>query len=85
MDENLDRLPRTYAEFLVLKGQGLEDTVIAERLGLPVEALILLARLANAKLARLHQEATERGAVLGDDPLAPHQQHHPGEDDARPI
>jgi DNA-directed RNA polymerase specialized sigma24 family protein len=53
MDDSVERLPRVYAEFLLLRREGLADTVIAERLGVPVEAVPLLARLAEAKLAHL--------------------------------
>jgi hypothetical protein len=49
MDDQLERLPRVYAEFLLLQRDGLADTAIAERLGIPIESLPLLARLAEAK------------------------------------
>jgi DNA-directed RNA polymerase specialized sigma24 family protein len=55
MDDSVERLPRVYAEFLLLRREGLADTVIAERLGVPVEAVPLLARLAEAKLAHLRR------------------------------
>lgn len=56
MDEDRDRLPSVYARFLILRDEGLDDMAIAERLGVPVESLPLLARLAEAKSARLTAE-----------------------------
>lgn len=67
MDELLARLPRVYARFLVLQRAGELDTVIAERLGVPIESLPLIARLATAKLARLQAEEAERNAAAEDD------------------
>lgn len=61
MDELLERLPRVYAQFLVLQREGQSDAVIAEQLGVPVESLPLVARLAAAKLARLQAEPDGRG------------------------
>lgn len=63
MDELLARLPRVYARFLVLHRAGELDTVIAERLGVPIESLPLIARLAAAKLARLKAGEAERNAT----------------------
>lgn len=58
MNEARDRLPGVYAKFLTLRDEGLDDVDIAERLGLPVESLPLLERLAEAKSARLiHEKA----------------------------
>lgn len=67
MDELLARLPRVYARFLVLRRAGEVDTVIAERLGVPIESLPLIARLAAAKLARLQAGEAERNAAAEDD------------------
>lgn len=56
MNEDRDRLPGVYAIFLTLRDEGLNDIDIAERLGVPVESLPLLERLAEAKSARLAGE-----------------------------
>jgi len=56
MDHRLERLPPVYAKFLMLRDEGLGDEAIANRLDMPVESLPLLARLAEAKLARLADE-----------------------------
>jgi len=56
MSEDRDRLPGVYAIFLTLRDEGLDDMDIADRLGLPVESLPLLARLAEAKSAGLAGE-----------------------------
>lgn len=56
MDEDRDRLPWVYARFLMLRDEALDDMAIAERLGVPVESLPLLERLAEAKSARLIAE-----------------------------
>jgi DNA-directed RNA polymerase specialized sigma24 family protein len=49
----LSRLPEAYAEALRLRDAGLSDAAIARRLGVPAEAMALLLRLADAKLAHL--------------------------------
>jgi DNA-directed RNA polymerase specialized sigma24 family protein len=49
----LSRLPETYADALHLRDGGLSDGAIANRLGVPVEAMDLLLRLAEAKVARM--------------------------------
>lgn len=59
MDDAETRLPSVYASFLALRRQGLADVVIADRLGLPMESLPLLRRLAEEKLARLRVESAE--------------------------
>jgi hypothetical protein len=56
MNGGRDRLPGVYAIFLTLRDQGLDDMDIADQLGLPVESLPLLARLAEAKSVRLAGE-----------------------------
>lgn len=53
MNEARNRLPGVYAMFLTLRDEGLEDVDIAQRLGVPVESLPLLAQLAEAKAARV--------------------------------
>jgi len=79
MDDPLERLPHAYAEFLMLQREGLEDTAIASRLGVPVESLHLLARLAEAKLARIEQEPGDGGVSPLSDPPARHTWHRDAE------
>jgi DNA-directed RNA polymerase specialized sigma24 family protein len=52
----LSQLPETYAEALRLRDAGLSDEATASRLGIPAEAMSLLLRLAEAKLAHLMAE-----------------------------
>lgn len=63
----LRRLPETYAEALRLRDAGLDDEAIAARLKVPNEAIALLLRLAEAKVARLmaNDEPPTRGAGPG--------------------
>jgi DNA-directed RNA polymerase specialized sigma24 family protein len=49
----LTQLPETYAQALRLRDAGLSEDSIASRLGVPIEAMTLLLRLAEAKVARL--------------------------------
>lgn len=49
----LGALPRTYALALVWSGEGVPAAEVAERLGVPQEAIGPLLRIAEAKLARL--------------------------------
>ena len=49
----LSRLPEAYAEALRLRNAGLSHAAISRRLGVPAEAMVLLLRLADAKLAHL--------------------------------
>jgi DNA-directed RNA polymerase specialized sigma24 family protein len=49
----LGQLPETYAEALRLRDAGLSDDSIAGRLDVPTEAMTLLLRLAEAKVANL--------------------------------
>jgi DNA-directed RNA polymerase specialized sigma24 family protein len=49
----LSRLPEAYAQALRLRDAGLSDNAIVCRLGVPAEAMALLLRLAEAKLAHL--------------------------------
>jgi DNA-directed RNA polymerase specialized sigma24 family protein len=51
--EALGKLPGIYAEALRLRGAGLRTGAIAERLGLEVEAVPTVIRLAETKLERL--------------------------------
>jgi len=67
MSEDRDRLPGVYAMFLTLRDEGLDDMDIAERLGVPVESLPLLARLAEAKAARLAGAQDKRGVAPSED------------------
>jgi len=61
MDEEsaLARLPETYAAALRLRRQGLDESAIAEQLGLEPEAIGPLLRLAEAKLAALDERSDE--------------------------
>ena len=63
----LSRLPEAYAEALRLRDAGLSHAAIARRLGVPTEAMVLLLRLADAKLAHLmagdEEEAPEAGFI----------------------
>ncbi len=59
MSEDRDRLPGVYAMFLTMRDEGLDDMHIAERLGVPVESLLLLERLAEAKTANLSGKKQE--------------------------
>ena len=56
----LSQLPETYAEALRLRDAGLSDEATASRLGIPAEAMSLLVRLAEAKLAYLMAEDEPR-------------------------
>jgi DNA-directed RNA polymerase specialized sigma24 family protein len=56
----LSQLPETYAQALRLRDAGLNDTAIATRLDVAPEAMALLLRLAEAKIARL---------ILGDESM----------------
>lgn len=71
MDERLELLPRVYAQFLRLHREGLSDVMIAEQLGVPVESLPLLARLAGAKLARLESAADDGATPRSGEPSTP--------------
>jgi DNA-directed RNA polymerase specialized sigma24 family protein len=75
VDDRLRRLPPVYAEFVVLERQGLDDAEIAHRLGVPVESLPLLARLAEAKLARLVEDSVR--AAPGEAGIEPSTQATP--------
>lgn len=59
MSEDRDRLPGVYAMFLTMRDEGWDDMHIAERLGVPVESLLLLERLAEAKTANLSGKKQE--------------------------
>ena len=49
--DSLDRLPLPYAAALRLRDAGIADEVIAERVGVDVDALPSFMRVAEAKLA----------------------------------
>lgn len=71
MDERLELLPHVYAQFLRLHREGLPDVMIAEQLGVPLESLPLLARLAEAKLARLESAPDDAATPRTDGRSAP--------------
>jgi hypothetical protein len=50
-DEALDRLPLTYSTALRLRDAGIADEVIAQCVGVELEAMEAFMRLAEAKLA----------------------------------
>lgn len=56
-DQALRLLPAAYAAALELRAAGFDDAGIAARLELPSEAVPLLLAIADAKLARLTDEA----------------------------
>jgi DNA-directed RNA polymerase specialized sigma24 family protein len=49
--ESLERLPLPYATALRLRDVGIADEVIADRVGVDLDALATFMRLAEAKLA----------------------------------
>lgn len=57
MDEDLKRLPVGYAEYLRLRRRGLAEQDIARRLGVEVDVLPVMRRLAEAKLQALSSSA----------------------------
>jgi DNA-directed RNA polymerase specialized sigma24 family protein len=59
----LELLPESYARALILRGHGSNAADIATELGIVVEAVPALLRIADAKLARLLDE--HRGAEPG--------------------
>lgn len=63
MDDQVHRLPKVYATYLALRGCGLDDARIARSLDVSVDSLPMLARLAEAKLARLRKPP---GSISGD-------------------
>jgi DNA-directed RNA polymerase specialized sigma24 family protein len=52
----LDGLPESYAVALRLRNAGHDNTAVANALGIELESVEPLLRLANAKLERLLQE-----------------------------
>lgn len=52
-------LPEAYARALTLRDQGYAATAIAHTLEIPPEAIPLLLRIAEAKLARLLNSASQ--------------------------
>lgn len=53
--EGLAGLPTPYRKLLALTARGLADNVIAEQLGVPIESLPMMRRLAERKLERLRR------------------------------
>ncbi|WKG02623.1 hypothetical protein [Mycolicibacterium sp. HK-90] len=49
--EHLQRLPMPYATALQLRDAGVSDEIIAERVGVDLDALPTFMRVAEAKLA----------------------------------
>lgn len=71
MDERtLGRLPGTYAAYLRLAEAGLVDDDIARQLEIDPAALPLLARLAEAKLAAVADQADAAPAAADDPAVA---------------
>lgn len=54
--EYLQRLPVPYATALRLRDAGLDDELIAERVGVDLDALPTFMRVAEAKLKRVSEE-----------------------------
>jgi hypothetical protein len=54
--ESLRRLPLPYATALRLRDAGVADEVIAERVGVDLDALPTFMRVAEAKLAAASEE-----------------------------
>jgi len=54
--ESLQRLPLPYATALRLRDAGIADEVIAERVGVDVDALPTFMRVAEAKLAAASEQ-----------------------------
>lgn len=55
--ESLERLPVPYAIALWLRDAGIADEVIAERVGVDLDALPTFMRVAEAKLAAAAEES----------------------------
>ena len=56
-DQALRRLPEGHATAIRLRDEGLDDEAIARRLGIPVEGVPPVLRMADAKLAALFASA----------------------------
>ena len=54
--ESLQRLPLPYVTALRMRDAGIADEVIAERVGVDLDALATFMRLAEAKLATVASE-----------------------------
>jgi hypothetical protein len=54
--ESLQRLPLPYATALRLRDAGIADEVIAERVGVDLDALPTFMRVAEAKLATASEQ-----------------------------
>jgi DNA-directed RNA polymerase specialized sigma24 family protein len=59
-EQAMDELPETYAAALRLRGRGFDDDAIAAALSLAPEAVPPLLRVADAKLALLIGEDSDR-------------------------
>lgn len=57
--ESLQRLPVPYATALRLRAAGIDDQVIAERLGIDPAALPTFMRVAEAKLAAASEDPVD--------------------------
>jgi hypothetical protein len=55
-DESLERLPLPYATALRLREAGIADELIAECVGVDVDALTTFMRVAQAKLTAASEE-----------------------------
>jgi hypothetical protein len=55
-DESLERLPLPYATALRMRDAGIADEVIAECVGVDLDALATFMRVAQAKLAAASEE-----------------------------
>jgi hypothetical protein len=60
-EQALRELPEMYAAALRLPDAGLDDDAIAGRLGLPVEGIPPLLRIAGAKLATVPDDSRPGG------------------------
>lgn len=67
MDQDLQGLPDGYASYLRLRRLGIADEEIARRLGVDVEVLPMMRRLAEEKLEALSPTSTlDPEDVVGD-------------------
>jgi hypothetical protein len=53
--QSLDQLPKVYSLALRLQAAGVDDCLLADCLGLEIEAVGPLLRIATAKLANLNK------------------------------
>jgi DNA-directed RNA polymerase specialized sigma24 family protein len=75
-EQALRRLPEGHAKAIRLRAQGLDAEAIAQRLGIPVEGVEPLLRMAEAKLAALingpSREFAPPSVNEGEEPRASH-------------